>query len=147
MSSDDSEVQEGEWPEIFDRDALKQLARAERALSKEKPSPDFVENNIGLALAAANRLFPNLTTHSGLLKEPTRFWVWSALTRALNQFRQLPGWKENPSAPPSDLVQHCCSMAFKVVEDIPSALPGTLPERDVWSGYREKWAGAIRSSY
>jgi hypothetical protein len=145
MSSDDGEVQEGEWPEMFDRDALKQLARAERALSNEKPSPDSVENNIGLALAAASRLFPDLTTHSDLLKDTTRFWVWSALTRTLNQFRQLPGWKESSSAPPSELVQNCCSMAFKVVEDIPSTLPGTLPERDVWSGYREScWGHSLQ---
>jgi hypothetical protein len=145
VGGDDGNVQEGEWPEMFDRDALKQLARAERALAKEKPPPDSMEKNIGLAVAAASRLFPDLTTHSDLLQDATRFWVWSALTRTLNQFRQLPGWKENSSAPPSDLVQNCCSMAFKVAEEIPSTLPGTLPERDVWSGYRESsWGHSLR---
>jgi hypothetical protein len=145
MASDEGNVHIGEWPEEFDHDALKQLARAEQELAKEKPLPDSLEENIRLAFASASRLFPSLAMHSDLLQDPTRYWVWSAFTRSLNQFRQVPGWNANSTGPPSDFVQDCCALAFKVVENIPATLPGSLPDRDVWTGYRESaWGHSLR---
>jgi hypothetical protein len=77
------------------------------------------------------------------LEDNSRFWVWQGLAQMLACFRRTQESEAN--LPDSDVVLGCAELALARLENVPSELPGNLPEGDVWSGYREtSWEHALR---
>jgi hypothetical protein len=140
QSESDFEPNIGLWPANFETDLLKALATANQMLSKSDLSPEILKKNVDVAFETAKKLLPVLRTHADLLDDSSRFWIWRALREMLLCFRKTEG-----TTPDADVIVGCAELALGRIETLPVALPGSLPERDVWTGHRESpWEHALR---
>jgi len=142
-SVDELEIEIGQWPEVFDCELLKSFTRFTSSLSEQETSLEKLRESVANAIEKAKALLPMLRLHSDLLQDPSRFRVWQGLTQMLAYFRRSR--EVETDEPASDVVLGCTELALAVLNNVPTELPGSLPEGDVWSGYRETaWGHALR---
>lgn len=132
----------GHWPEDFNLETVKAFATATEALPPSDPPIEELSEKLTEAIRAAQVLMRELHMRANLLRDADNWWVWKSLVKVLDQFRILHDHKE---APPEDLVRSCAELAMLVLRDVPSHLPGELPEDDAWTGHRDtEWVCALQ---
>jgi hypothetical protein len=131
-----------DWPEEFDKEQLRIISHAARALSEGEVSEEVVQRELPQALRAALQLLPTISAQLAVLEEPKRFWILDALEAVLEKHRRLDRDSES-SVPPSAFVEGCGEMSLKILE---TSEYGTVnqPERnDVWYRPETLWFHAL----
>jgi hypothetical protein len=137
---EDDERAIGPWPDSFDREMLKEFARATKDLSSNSTIEQLGET-VPVAIRAALLLVPDLRSHQDVLQEANRVWVWRSLAQMLNCFRRL---HKDKDAPPEALIRDCAELALSVLRDVPSEMAGKLPEDNLWVGCPDTpWVHAL----
>ncbi|HEY5743009.1 MAG TPA: ATP-binding protein [Terrimicrobiaceae bacterium] len=143
VQSNELETEIGKWPEVFDCEVLKSFARSTSFLSGQETSVEKLRASVANAIEEARGLLPALLLRSDLLQDPSRLWVWQGLTQMLACFRRSR--EVETDEPASDVVVRCIELALAVLRNIPTELPGSLPEGDLWTGYQDTgWSHALR---
>jgi hypothetical protein len=140
MNYDEERIQE--WPETFDKEQLRILSQALRALSAQEVTRDVIERELPQALSATLLLLPIITAHPAVLDDPKRFWILDAFQAVLEKHQSLKT-NSHPSAPPEEFVEACAAIAMQILEtyDYGSV---TAPERnDVWFRPETLWFRAL----
>lgn len=134
----------GIWPDSLDRANLLEFYRASFALGQGDPGIETVRTHLPKAAASGIVLGTALKDDVQVMLRPENSWVWEALERTLNRYRKLEEGGDK-KLPPYELTNICGLLGLMVVRDVPTELPGKLPEGDVWSGFRENsWTRALR---
>jgi len=122
----------GIWPDCWDRAKLDEFYRVTRPFDCAGGSPQEKAVNAAEAAKLALSFFADLESLRAALLEEKNSWLWRALEMTLKVCR---GESDEVLAPPSpELVRGAAELALAVVEQVPEALPGKMPEGDVWGG-------------
>jgi hypothetical protein len=144
--SDDKEETEapGEWPDSIDAAALLEFRRATFVLGQSDVTTEAMQTQLLRAVATAAGLVRACFNDPPTLGRSANSWFWSGLARTLSTYRKLSEKIGSTDSPPAELVRGCGELAFIYLRDVPTELPGQLPERDVWTGFRETtWTRAF----
>lgn len=138
------EAAPGLWPENFDRAALLEFYRATNVLSQANVGAEKLQAELERATRSGLNLLVSLKVEPPAMLRSENSWIWDALKRTLDSYRKFEGETHLKNAPRLEFTSGCGFLGIAVLREVPSELPGKLPEGDVWTGFREtSWTRAL----
>jgi hypothetical protein len=134
-----------DWPECVDPKLLADFACATKDLSNRDTPIETLAEKVPGAIQVACALVQVLRNNPGLMEGERRFWVWRNLAETLNCFQKVHQKLDDKKGPPEELITSCAGLALEALEDVPSSLPGKLPDSELWLGCPDTiWVHALR---
>jgi hypothetical protein len=137
----------GKWADGWDRAALTRFYLITQGFGRASMTPEQLASDVAEASGLALGFFERPQTLRLELEDEENRWFWEGLGKLLESAPGSADGKEPSVISPPDpkLVRACAELAMKMIEQVPTAFDGKMPEGDMWTGWREPvWTQALR---
>ena len=136
---DDERIQD--WPEEFEKEALRSVSRAVRVFSKDGVTQDVIQQELPQAISAALQLLPTLSMRIGVLEDLKKFWILDALEALLEKHQRFSG--DSKPLPPLAFVEASVELSLTILETYEYGAVNQPERTDLWYRPETLWFHAL----